>query len=291
MGSSRRSRPTSRLLDEVKEAGSSRAKYILTPQNDWHSFTKRMGGSAAAMLRWSGGPLPLPPREGECWLLPSEDEAAVRIARLREPLVAAGWKVLTAAEAVVQRLGNKARFRDYAEAQGLLSFLPTHYASADEAAYPCILKAAEGAYGQGTSIVRSKAEVLAATSAAGETEWLLQELVLGRVEYATSFLCRGGSVLDAITTRYEYDREEYVWPDVKEKRASRASSREVQPAHRAAMVAFLEGYEGICNFNYKVRPDGTPCIFEMNTRIGADLACDVPAGWLRAFFGRLDDSV
>ena len=39
------------------------------------------------------------------------------------------------------------------------------------------------------------------------------------------------------------------------------------------MKAFLSapGYEfsGICNFNYKVRDDGSMCIFEMNMRVGA----------------------
>lgn len=40
-----------------------------------------------------------------------------------------------------------------------------------------------------------------------------------------------------------------------------------------AMTCFLSapGYEfsGICNFNYKERADGSMCIFEINTRVGA----------------------
>ena len=189
---------------------------------------------------------------------------------------------------IVQSLGNKARFREVAEQRGLLPLLPTHYASPATAVYPCILKAAEGAYGEGTSIVRSEAEAHAARAAGVASEWLLQELILGRVEYATSILCKGGVVLDAITTRYEYDADEYVWPHVKELRDRRSSSRDVARTHLDAMVAFLDGYNGICNFNYKIRADGTLCIFEVNTRVGADLACDVPAPWLRAFFEKLD---
>ena len=45
----------------------------------------------------------------------------------------------------------------------------------------------------------------------------------------------------------------------------------------------------MCNFNYKVRQDsGHMGIFEVNTRVGADLACDVPRHRARALFARLD---
>ena len=41
----------------------------------------------------------------------------------------------------------------------------------------------------------------------------------------------------------------------------------------------------MCNFNYKVRQDsGHMGIFEVNTRVGADLACDVPRERAKAFF-------
>lgn len=54
------------------------------------------------------------------------------------------------------------------------------------------------------------------------------------------------------------------------------------------MKKFVAGFSGICNFNYKVRPDGGMCIFEVNARVGADLACDVPRRRAAAFFGKLD---
>ena len=45
----------------------------------------------------------------------------------------------------------------------------------------------------------------------------------------------------------------------------------------------------MCNFNYKVRQDsGHMGIFEVNTRVGADLACDVPRERAKAFFEKLD---
>ena len=60
---------------------------------------------------------------------------------------------------------------------------------------------------------------------------MLQELGLGAHEYATSLLVADGEVHDAITTVYEYDRAEYVWPQVKEITSQRRSSRDVPAAH------------------------------------------------------------
>jgi len=54
------------------------------------------------------------------------------------------------------------------------------------------------------------------------------------------------------------------------------------------MENFLADFSGICNFNYKVRPDGGMCIFEVNARVGADLACDIPRRRAAQFFNKLD---
>lgn len=83
-------------------------------------------------------------------------------------------------------------------------------------------------------------------------ECVLQELVLGPLEYSTSILITDGEVHDAITSTYDYAEEEYVWPHVKEVTANRVATRDVVPEHLETMRAFLSEYEGICNFNYKV---------------------------------------
>jgi hypothetical protein len=51
--------------------------------------------------------------------------------------------------------------------------------------------------------------------------------------------------------RYEYDRDIYVWPSVKE--LSRSSGATVPPKLLKVMEMFLVGYSGVCNFNYKLR--------------------------------------
>ena len=60
-----------------------------------------------------------------------------------------------------------------------------------------------------------------------------------------------GEILDAVCTTYEYDRDEYVWPHVSE--FSRSSHSDIPPDQLDVMRAFVGGYSGICNFNYKVR--------------------------------------
>lgn len=39
----------------------------------------------------------------------------------------------------------------------------------------------------------------------------------------------------------------------------------------------------------QVRKSGSACMFEINTRVGADLACDVPRERARELFEKLDE--
>lgn len=264
------------------------AKFHFVPRNGWHPFLKRMGCSARNTMAWHGGDAPVPtPPNGDCWLLPTSDEMALCIAQRQAQLLSAGWKLLTCSPGTVYRLSNKSNLHRHADNLGLLSTLPQHYNSPDEAEYPCILKAAVGQHGKNVYIVHAPEEVRKWTSGAFGPGWLLQELISGTLEYSTSLLVSDGVILDAICTEYEYARPEYVWPHVDEVR--RSSHRSVPKAHLDAMQAFLQDYSGICNFNYKVRASsGALCIFEVNTRVGADLACDVPRPLARALFERLD---
>lgn len=262
------------------------AKFHLVPANGWHRFVWGMGCHALNTIKWKGEkPLPAAPW-APCWLLPATDDMAVTIARLRPQLLAAGWQLLTSDEEVVERLSNKAALARYAAELNMMESLPRHFSAPEEAVYPCILKAALGEHGKNVYIVRSAAEANAITTEGYGSDWLLQELVPGSVEYAVSLLVRDGVIADAVSTEYKYDKEEYVWPHAEE--VGRSSSSKIPPKHLETMRRFLDQYTGVCNFNYKVRPSGELCIFEVNTRVGADLACDVPRKRARAFFEKLD---
>jgi len=59
--------------------------------------------------------------------------------------------------------------------------------------------------------------------------------------------------------------------------------------HLEVMQTFVAGYSGFLNFNYKVREESNQmCIMEVNARVGADLACDVPRPHAREMFEALD---
>jgi len=207
---------------------------------------QQLGIGAYNVLGWRGGhPLPAaPPTPGGCWLLPSTDGAALAIARQRAELAAAGWRLLTCGAALVARLGDKAALREHAARLGLERHLPQHYGSPDAAAYPCVLKAAQGQFGRGTHIVASAEEARRRMGQRDDqigSRWVLQELVRGRVEVSTSLLVVRGAVLRAAVVAYTYDADEYVWPKVRELKQLRRTSDVLEPDVLAALSALLAG--------------------------------------------------
>ena len=59
---------------------------------------------------------------------------------------------------------------------------------------------------------------------------------------------------------------------------------------RGVLQTLLRGYSGVANVNYKLRKeDGRPALFEVNTRVGGDLAKDMPRPRAAAFFEALGE--
>ena len=85
---------------------------------------------------------------------------------------------------------------------------------------------------------------------------------MGPVEYSCSLVVRAGAILDVARTRYTYCGDAFVWPRVEERKDLRRVDSELPSEHRCVAEALVTGYSGICNLNYKVRPDGRICIFE-----------------------------
>ena len=114
----------------------------------------------------------------------------------------------------------------------------------------------------------------------------------GCVEYSTSLLVKDAEILDVVRTAYTYNHDLYCWPHrVWERKELRECDSAVPDAHLAVMSKMLAGFSGICNFNYKERRDGSLCIFEVNVRLGADLACDVDRERFRLVLERLDGAL
>jgi len=265
-------------------------RFQWVPPKGWDGHARALEISARNTFDWDGS-RPVPPPAGRPWLLPCSDEMALRIARLRKPLRAAGWKVITSTPLIIESLGDKAKLPGYAAKIGKLDFLPRHFTKPQEARYPCILKPSQGEFGKDSWICQTWQDVLRHAPDFGESQreadspWVLQELVPGSVELSVSMLVSAGSILDVVGMRYTYDRSIYIWPNVVE---LKKELYEVPTQHIDVLAAFVGEYDGILNFNYKIRPDGRICLFEVNTRIGADLACDVPRERARQLFLMLE---
>ena len=275
---------------------------IIVGKNDWQGLEKRLGALCARNTHEDmripptsesdsdeGDPItPQTPRVRRkippCWLIPASDTMALHIARQRARFARMGWKLLTSDANLVHSLSNKVALRQHAEKLGLSGILPHHYDGPSTATYPCILKYSKGAHGSGVSIVKEASELSAEIVASIGSSYVLQELIPGSVEFCTSIVAERGRIIFAVRTRYEYDSTEYVWPRVREIKTSRRSDVvDVHSPELELLQRLLEGYTGVGNFNYKVRSTGELALFEMNTRLGADMACDVPAHLLRSY--------
>lgn len=260
-------------------------RFHWVPPKGWDEHARKLGISARNTLHWDGTiPLPLAPVGGESWLLPCSDKLSLRIAKLRGKLKSCGWKIITSPVHIIQSLGNKAQLPVYAAKIGCADFLPKHF-TPDMAVYPCVLKPSKGEFGKDSYICNSRDDVYKHAPDFSNGKWVLQELVPGNVEFSVSLLVFHGSIIDMVGMRYTYDRPVYIWPNVVELHRELC---DVPARHTNIMARFLQEYDGILNFNYKQRPDGRICIFEVNTRIGADLGCDAPRERARQLFQLLD---
>lgn len=259
-------------------------RFQLVPKIGWGKEVAMMGCGAHNSIPWDGkGPLPF--SNGPCWLIPSQDEAAVAIAENAAALRERGWKLLTCDPKIVDVLRNKGKLRSLADDLGLLHLLPQHFEFFSEAIYPCILKPAIGTFGKNTYIVESKEQAMRLAPDGLEEHWILQELIRGENEFSTTLLVVDGKIQDWAGMKYQYSMEAYVWPHVRLVDQELCS---VPEGHREIFEKFLVGFSGICNFNFKLREDGSMCIFEVNPRVGGDLSFDIPKPRARALLEKMD---
>ena len=215
-----------------------------------------------------------PPRYGTL-LLPTSDAFAKALARQRKEYMAMGWRVLISSPTSISDIGNKVNLQRFAHRHGLTPYLPTKF-SVDTARFPCIAKKGMGEYGTNVHIVDTRdalRQLVGRTSAS----WVIQELVHGNEEIATTLVVVNGSVKAGMRTCYTYRDEAYVWPETAE--VKRMSSELLDVEH-VQLEPFVRFFTGVCNFNYKIRPNGRVAIFEINPRVGADF-CDVKVSLAR----------
>ncbi|HWR01221.1 MAG TPA: hypothetical protein VN371_05110 [Chlorobaculum sp.] len=169
-------------------------------------------------------------------------------------------------------LGNKAQFASYVERHNLDSFVPRHYESVDDIAWPAVLKRADLNSGRGIEIVRSieHFEDLLKTDLWKNQKYVLQELIPGKFDYVTHCICKNGRILWASTFEYEMSSaKEIRTPDnVKFMKPSVASPSTMNQMEK--LLAPLR-FNGPCNFDYKIDAQGEMKVFEINPRLGGSL--------------------
>eukprot|EP00448_Togula_jolla_P042456 CAMPEP_0170569692 /NCGR_PEP_ID=MMETSP0224-20130122/698_1 /TAXON_ID=285029 /ORGANISM="Togula jolla, Strain CCCM 725" /LENGTH=433 /DNA_ID=CAMNT_0010891891 /DNA_START=176 /DNA_END=1474 /DNA_ORIENTATION=+ len=250
-----------RLREELRERGPApeAERFHSSPMMKWNRQVRRFGCGMRNVHSWKGEHH-VPETKVPCWFLPNQDDLAVHVAEHQAALRRAGWKVLSCHPDVARMLGNKSELRKHVVSLGLADFMPRHFSLPEEAVYPCILKPAIGTFGKDTHIVRSKEDVLGIIGGTSLSQrWLLQELIPGRIEFSTTMLVIRGEVFDIIGIRYEYDGEEYVWPNVREVSHEYVS---VPADHKEIFRQILADFSGICCVGYKLRADGKLCLFE-----------------------------
>ena len=227
------------------------------------------------VLHTDRSPLKHVPRNGApALLLAQTDEYALRLVREATRFRQLGWLLLVPSLETAVSLSNTGMLYGLAATRGVLDAFPIRYASLSRAPYPHVMKTVTGTFGQNVHIVwrQEDARTIMASS---QKEWIHQELIEGAYEISTLLLAIDGCIRHAIRTEYHYDAAAYVWPAVNEILHDRTSTTELPASEANVLGTLLEGYSGICNFNYKLRKDRSIAIFECNIRAGRDIT-DAP---------------
>jgi carbamoylphosphate synthase large subunit len=177
---------------------------------------------------------------------------------------------------VLARCEDKLAFNTWLVANGFGQHVPR---MTGPFAYPHLVKARRGQWGEGIEIIHDAIEDEAYWASVDPEASFRQEYVLGRIEQATHLLVRSGEICFRRHVEFVFDDQVHV----KGLRARQWVQREADLDEHLPLLATIVaklGYEGTCCFGYKV-VKGHPWIFELNARFGASLSPFV-ADYLRA---------
>jgi hypothetical protein len=197
-------------------------------------------------------------------VIPAKIEHAARLPRR--------LRSLSPDRASIHALGDKRRFADYMAANGLDGYCPATYAGPDDAVFPCVMKRLDLASSRGVVVVNSREELeshLQSDIFHGR-KYMLQALVAGTVEHATYCICKDGAVLWHCTFLTEVAHPDTIKSEDNVLRRWKIETPEPIVRQIEKVLAPLR-YSGPCNLDYKLGPDGTIRIFEINPRLGGSL--------------------
>jgi predicted ATP-grasp superfamily ATP-dependent carboligase len=184
-----------------------------------------------------------------------------------------GIQFLTSNWDVVFACHNKQKFIELMQHRGFIRYLP---ATPLQPEFPYVLKKVEDSWGKNTHLIRCLQDTNDLSSMLRQGEYIIQEYIPGRCEYASHILFNRGKIRH-ITTVKNYHASDFYIQGLKDA----PIKSEFVPTDRNVVEIFEKiltaiDYCGICCFDYKLKDCGTPLIFEINPRPGASLTYSRP---------------
>ncbi|MFA6960450.1 MAG: ATP-grasp domain-containing protein [Opitutaceae bacterium] len=184
------------------------------------------------------------------------------------------YETLVPTMSAMRVLGDKGRFADYIEKQGLGHLCPVTYKSIESASFPCVIKRTNLNGGKGVAMAVSlqQARQLMQQEPFAGRHCIVQAAIPFTVEYVVHCVCLRGSVLWHAIYAYEFEKQHIRTagsPGCTVRRST-IPGRVIKDLE--AMLLPLE-YSGPCNVDCTWDDDGRLVVFEINPRLGGSLMC------------------
>jgi carbamoylphosphate synthase large subunit len=140
---------------------------------------------------------------------------------------------------------------------------------ANESNYPYILKKKIDEWGVNSYIILNAQEEQKFAEKLSSPEYFTQQLIPGRIEYATHMLYSKGRPANALTIEYQFETKFYV--KGKDRPVFIKKAPHNQYLNIFSAILDLIEFEGLCCLNYKTI-DNRPILFEINPRFGGSLS-------------------
>ena len=185
-------------------------------------------------------------------------------------------------ERSLNALGDKRAFHAYVQDNALADLCPEHF-SASAARFPCVLKRTDlnGSYGVAVAVSAEHLQSLLEQPPWKGNPTILQAIVEGDGSIVTHCVCKKGQILWHTSFAYTLAPGNIILTphNVQSIRPVAATSRTLEQLQR--FLTPLD-YDGPCNFDYKLAPDGKAMVMEINPRLGGSLMRPENAAHLQA---------
>lgn len=186
------------------------------------------------------------------------------------PGLAAAQPIAHPSRPAVELLHDKLAFDRFVRNLGYAQYLPAASSgSVDGPSLPCIVKPREGIFGRNCHLIRTEAERHANRQLFADESFIVQSYIPGDREYAVHLYVEGGLIVRHLGIEYLFNTPYPI---------KGVDGPSILGIFRCPFLTLwlsilnAARFQGFCCVNYKVRPDGTPVILEINPRMGGSLS-------------------